>query len=177
MSQLGSISHETRYGNSQKEILTSQTRSIFLRLTLFMTNTFKKILLKKIGFVTANDQSHFPLKIAYHLKHRLFNIKKQQRYIIKKMINVAIRATYYIFCRSNRNWDSPDLIQFLFFYFFLAFVLFFLFVFFLFNNPISSSICKLPIRSEIYIHSKTQIKFPLLLSLLLDIQKGLSNIQ
>ena len=94
--------------------------------------------------------------------------KKQQRYIIKKMINIAIRATYYIFCCRNRNWDSPDLLQFWFVC---------LFVFFLLNNPISSSICKLPIRSEIYIHSKTQIKFPLLLSLLLDIQKGLSNIQ
>ena len=32
--------------------------------------------------------------------------KKQQLYIIKKMINIAIRATYYIFCCRNRNWDS-----------------------------------------------------------------------
>ena len=83
------------------------------------------------------------------------------------MINIAIRATYYIFCCRNRNWDSPDLMQF--WYFFLAFVLFlflfcFVFVFvclfflflvfcffFLFiNNAILSSICKLPIRSEIY---------------------------
>ena len=63
--------------------------------------------------------------------------KKQQLYIIKKMINIAIRATYYIFCCRNRNWDSPDLMQFWFFVF-------------LFNNPISSSICKLPIRSKIY---------------------------
>ena len=38
--------------------------------------------------------------------------KKQQRYIIKKMINIAIRATYYIFCCRNRNWGSPDLMQF-----------------------------------------------------------------
>ena len=38
--------------------------------------------------------------------------KKQQRYIIKKMINIAIRATYYIFCCRNRNWDSPDVMQF-----------------------------------------------------------------
>ena len=37
------------------------------------------------------------------------------------------------------NWDSPDLTQFLF-----SFLLFFL------NNPISDSICKLPIRSKIY---------------------------
>ena len=40
--------------------------------------------------------------------------KKQQLYIIKKMINIAIRATYYnyIFCRRNKNWNSPDLLQF-----------------------------------------------------------------
>ena len=65
--------------------------------------------------------------------------KKQQSYLIKKMINIAIRATYYIFCCRNRNWDSPDLMQFGFF-----------FSLFLFNNSISSSICKLPTRSEIY---------------------------
>ena len=105
--------------------------------------------------------------------------KKQQRYIIKKMINIAIRATYYIFCCRNRNWDSPDLMQFwyiyIYIYFFFGFclVLFLFFVFcfcfvfcFVFNNPISSSICKLPIRSKI-VHSKTQVKFPLLLLLLL----------
>ena len=70
--------------------------------------------------------------------------KKQQLYIIKKMINIAIRATYYIFCCRNRNRDSPDFMQFWFLFF-----SFFLFFFF-FNHPISSSIRKLPIHSEIY---------------------------
>ena len=69
------------------------------------------------------------------------------------MINIiAIRATYYIFCCRNRNWDSPDfamLIEWCFF-FWLLFCFVFVFCFFLFNNPISNSICKLPIRSEIY---------------------------
>ena len=51
--------------------------------------------------------------------------KKQQLYIIKKMINIAIRATYYIFCCRNRNWDSPDLMQFWFFFSFLSLSLFF----------------------------------------------------
>ena len=37
--------------------------------------------------------------------------KTQQHYIIKKMINLAIRATYFIFCRRNKTWDSPDLIK------------------------------------------------------------------
>ena len=77
--------------------------------------------------------------------------KKQQRYIIKKMINIAIRATYYIFCCRNRDWDSPDLMQFWYIFFWLLFCFCFCFCFGLFiNNSISSSICKLPIRSEIY---------------------------
>ena len=56
--------------------------------------------------------------------------KKQPLYIIKKMINIAIRATYCIFCCRNRNWDSPDNA--------------------ILNNSKSSSICQLPIHSEIY---------------------------
>ena len=88
--------------------------------------------------------------------------KKQQLYIIKKMINIAIRATYYIFCCRNRNWDSPDLMQFFFSFFFLLLFCFVLFWFL--NNPISSSICKSPIRSEIYnCKLKNTKKFPLLL--------------
>ena len=68
MSEIGSISHETRYSNSQKEILTSQTtaRSISLWLTLFMTNNFKE-----------NPLSHCPLKIACHLDHRLSNTRNR----------------------------------------------------------------------------------------------------
>ena len=66
--------------------------------------------------------------------------KKQQLYIIKTMIILAIRATYYIFCCRNRNWDIAILISFLFV--FLSF-----FFFFFLNNPFSSSICQLPIRS------------------------------
>ena len=66
--------------------------------------------------------------------------KKQQYYIIKKVINIAIRATCYIFCCRNRNWDSPDLMQFWFFVFFCFWILFcfvfvclFVFFFFLVN--------------------------------------------
>ena len=77
--------------------------------------------------------------------------KKQQRYISTKMINIAIRATYYIFCFRKRDWDSPDLMQFRIFGGGGGLLFLFCFCFFfLFHNPISSSICKLPIRSEIY---------------------------
>ena len=36
---------------------------------------------------------------------------KQQRYIIKKIMNIAIRSTYYIFCCRNKSWDNPDLLK------------------------------------------------------------------
>ena len=37
--------------------------------------------------------------------------KMQQHYIIKKMISLAIRATYFILCHRNKTWDSLDLIK------------------------------------------------------------------
>ena len=58
--------------------------------------------------------------------------KKQQLYIILKMINITIRATYYIFCCRNRNWDNPDLMQFCFLSFSFLFFSFFFFAFVLF---------------------------------------------
>ena len=76
------------------------------------------------------------------------------------MINIAIRATYHIFCCSNRNWDSPDLMQFWFLFFSFLFFSFFFFAFGLFfffliiqsrqSQAAFVMICKLPIRSEIY---------------------------
>ena len=41
--------------------------------------------------------------------------KKQQHYIIEKMINLAISTTYFIFSRINKIWDSPDLMKLFFF--------------------------------------------------------------
>ena len=46
------------------------------------------------------------------------------------MINIAIKATYYIFCCRNRNWDSPELMQFWFLFFFFLSFFSFLFSFF-----------------------------------------------
>ena len=86
--------------------------------------------------------------------------KKQQLYIIKKTINIATGATYYIFCCRNKNCESPDLMQFRF----SSLLLLLLLLFFL-NNSIAKSICKLPnvyVARFTIVHSKTQMKFPLL---------------
>ena len=36
----------------------------------------------------------------------------QTKYCIKKMINICIRSTYYIFCCRNKEWTNPDLMKF-----------------------------------------------------------------
>ena len=32
--------------------------------------------------------------------------------IIKKIINIALQSTYYIFCRRNKTWTDPALLYF-----------------------------------------------------------------
>ena len=38
--------------------------------------------------------------------------KAIQRKLMMKISNIAIRCTYYIFCKRNKEWTNPDLIDF-----------------------------------------------------------------
>ena len=38
--------------------------------------------------------------------------KNRRSQIIKKIINVSVRCTYYIFCRRNKPWTNPELLEF-----------------------------------------------------------------
>ena len=38
--------------------------------------------------------------------------KSAQNYIIKKVMNIIIRSTYYFFCCRNKPWNNPDLLDF-----------------------------------------------------------------
>ena len=92
--------------------------------------------------------------------------KKHQLYIIKKMINIAITATYYIFCCRNRNWDSPDFFSFFCFcvVLFCVVFVFFLFCFFLLIIQSQAAFVNyLYVARFTIVHSKKQIKLPLLL--------------
>ena len=31
-------------------------------------------------------------------------------YLVRKVINVCLRSTYYIFCRRNKQWEGPSLL-------------------------------------------------------------------
>ena len=36
---------------------------------------------------------------------------EHRRYLISKLSNTIIRTTYYIFCRRNKPWNSPELLS------------------------------------------------------------------
>ncbi|CAB3984919.1 Hypothetical predicted protein, partial [Paramuricea clavata] len=38
--------------------------------------------------------------------------KQQIKYIKKKIIAICIRASYYVFCQRNKDWTSPELLNF-----------------------------------------------------------------
>ena len=38
--------------------------------------------------------------------------KAIQRRLMMKMTNNAIQCTYYIFCKRNKEWTNPDLLDF-----------------------------------------------------------------
>ena len=40
------------------------------------------------------------------------NFNKNLTHHIMKASNIAIRCTYYIYCRRNKQWSNPDLLQY-----------------------------------------------------------------
>lgn len=43
---------------------------------------------------------------------RLKSDKAHVRYVIRKIVNITIRTTYYVFCCRNRDWTTPGLLNF-----------------------------------------------------------------
>ena len=73
----------------------------------FTTIKFINLSISAIG-VIEKDSSTF-LKMLRDLDMDENHIK----YSIKKIINIAIRSTYYIFCCHNKEWTKPELMKFL----------------------------------------------------------------
>ena len=76
----------------QGELLTPKSR--FSLILLEVTS---------LGFVTEN------VKLFRNL---LKTIEINETYMIGKMQEVAIRSSYYIYCRRNKVWNEPELISY-----------------------------------------------------------------
>ena len=36
----------------------------------------------------------------------------ERHFLTKRIINICIRTTYYVFCMRNKEWSNPELLQF-----------------------------------------------------------------
>ena len=83
---------ETRYKEIKSELLTppSNFQLIFLEVT-------------SLGFVTKNIKT---------FRNFLKSININERYLIEKLQEVAIRCSYLIYCSRNKNWNEPNLISY-----------------------------------------------------------------
>ena len=50
---------------------------------------------------------------AYIQMYKDLNCEEQHlKYILKKLITIMIRTTYYIFCMRNKPWTNPELLTY-----------------------------------------------------------------
>ena len=38
--------------------------------------------------------------------------EQYRKYYVRKIINICIRSSYYIFCKRNKEWDNPQLMSY-----------------------------------------------------------------
>ena len=35
-----------------------------------------------------------------------------RHYVVKNIMAIAVRTSYYVFCRGNKDWENPELMTF-----------------------------------------------------------------
>ena len=95
---------------SNLQINTNRKRQKYLDLikeqqTCFPTVKFINLSLSTLGVFSRSS--------VEDLDEMLRSLKfdaQYNKYIKKKIVNICIRTSYYIFCRRNKEWNSPELL-------------------------------------------------------------------
>ena len=72
----------------------------------YSTVKFVNLSMSALGIFGTSSESLLSMLTDLH-----FNEKTKQNVILKRM-NIAVRCSYYIFCRRNKSWTNPDLLDF-----------------------------------------------------------------
>ena len=72
----------------------------------YRTTTFINLSMSALGIYQASSDT------ILTMMNDLGIAKSVQISIIKKILNIAVRSTYYIFCRRNKTWTDPALLHF-----------------------------------------------------------------
>ena len=72
----------------------------------YRTITFVNLSMSALGIYEASSYT------ILNMMNDLGIAKSVQISIIKKIMNIAVRSTYYIFYRRNKTWTDPALLHF-----------------------------------------------------------------
>ena len=67
----------------------------------YSTVKFVNLSMRALGIFGISSESLFSMLTDLHFDERL-----------SKTMSIAVRCSYYIFCRSNKSWTNPDLLDF-----------------------------------------------------------------
>ena len=90
------VHKKRRYENLLKDLSASYLRVEYINLSM-----------GAIGTIGINGH-----KALMNMLQDLSTSKQEQLYLVKKIITICIRCTYYIFCKRDSEWTSPELLTF-----------------------------------------------------------------
>ena len=100
------VGYETNFRNNINRKRLKYEKLIVDQREKFKCVKFINLSISALG-VFDNDSAAF-LKMLEDM-----NLDKTHtKYPIKRITNIAIRSTYYIFCCRNKEWTKPDLLRF-----------------------------------------------------------------
>ena len=72
----------------------------------YSTVTLVNLSISAIGILGTSSESFLSMLTDLQLDD------KTKKNALLKTMNIAMRCTYYIFCRRNKSWTNPDLLNF-----------------------------------------------------------------
>ena len=72
---------------------------------------YEKVKFINLSISSLGVFSHSSLDFIEMLNDLKFD-KKCRKYCVRKIINICIRSSYYIFCKRNQEWNNPQLMSY-----------------------------------------------------------------
>ena len=95
------VGYETNLRNNIQRKYSKYKEMIIEQKKKFHPVKFINLSISALG-VFEKESSAF-IQMLEHLNSDKASVK----YIIRKIINIAIRTTYYVFCSRNKDWSNP----------------------------------------------------------------------
>jgi hypothetical protein len=70
------------------------------------SKNYEKVKFVNLSIISLGVFSHSSLDFTKMLKDPKFD-EQCRKYYVRKIINICIRSSYYIFCKRNKEWDNP----------------------------------------------------------------------